>query len=257
MIRAERIEKIKSLAKGQDIITWQELQRCLNVSKATAQRDADILCNASVLRKTRGGVIFIQEPDARELSSAAREITNKEAKQRIAAAALEFIQRDSFVMMDSGSTVLELVRQLPADIPLTAITYSLPTAVALDSKPNIEIYFTGGKLRKEFRACHGFFAENMLSQFHAGVCFLGADAVSIADGISEHNMYDVRIKQIMIENSAKVVLLADHSKFTSSAFIHVAPLDQVDVLITDAQLDKTALQEMDQRKIEVIRVSES
>ena len=102
MIRAERIEKIKNLAKRQDIITWEELQRCLNVSKATVQRDADILCNANVLKKTRGGVIFVQEPNSRELSNAAREITNKEAKRQIAAAALEFIHKDSFVMMDSG-----------------------------------------------------------------------------------------------------------------------------------------------------------
>ncbi|HML38662.1 MAG TPA: DeoR/GlpR family DNA-binding transcription regulator [Bacillota bacterium] len=257
MIRAERIEKIKNLAKRQDIITWEELQRCLNVSKATVQRDADILCNANVLRKTRGGVIFVQEPNSRELSNAAREITNKEAKRQIAAAALEFVHKDSFVMMDSGSTVLELVRQIPSDTPLTAITYSLDTAVALDSKPNIEIFFTGGKLRKDFRACHGYFAENMLSQFHASVCFLGADAVSLANGMSEHNMYDVRLKQIMIENSSKVILLADHSKFTSSAFIHVAPLDQVDVLITDAHLDEATLQEMGKCKIKVIEVSEN
>lgn len=96
MIRAERIEKIKSLAKGRDIITWEELQDCLQVSKATVQRDANILCNASVLRKTRGGVIFIQEPDAHELSNATREVTNKEAKRRTAEAALEFVPRDSF-----------------------------------------------------------------------------------------------------------------------------------------------------------------
>lgn len=255
MIRAERIEKIKSLAKGRDIITWEELQDCLQVSKATVQRDANILCNASVLRKTRGGVIFIQEPDAHELSNAAREVTNKEAKRQIAEAALEFVPRDSFVMMDSGSTVLELARQIPPETPLTAITYSLSTAIALDSKPNIEIYFTGGKLRKEFMACHGYFSENMLGQFHASVCFLGADAVSVENGISEHNMYDVRLKQIMIENSAKVVLLVDHSKFTNSAFIHVAPLEQVDVLITDADLDRATLQELSKRKVEVIQVS--
>ena len=253
MIRAERIEKIKSLAKGQEIVTWEELQRCLNGSKATVQRDAAILSNASVLRKTRGGVIFIQEPDANELSNAAREVTNKEAKQRIAAAALQFVQKDSFAMMDSGSTVLELVRQIPPETSLTAITYSLSTAIALDSKPHIDVYFTGGKLRKQFMACHGFFSENMLSQFHAGVCFLGADALSVETGISEHNMYDVRLKQIMMENSAKVILLADHSKFTNNAYIHVAPLDQVDILITDAQLDAATLQEFQKHKVDVIQ----
>ena len=103
-------------------------------------------------------------------------------------------------------------------------------------------------------ACHGYFAENMLGQFHASVCFLGADAVSVENGISEHKMYDVRLKQIMIENSAKVVLLVDHSKFTNSAFIHVAPLEQVDVLITDADLDRAAMQELSKRKVEVIQV---
>lgn len=254
MIRAERIEKIKSLAKGKDIVTWEELQRCLNVSKATVQRDATILSNASVLRKTRGGVIFIQEPDVNELSNAAREVTNKEAKRRIAAAALQFLQKDAFVMMDSGSTVLELVRQIPSEIALTAITYSMSTAIALDNKPQVDVYFTGGKLRKQFMACHGFFSENMLSQFHAGICFLGADSVSLENGISEHNMYDVRLKQIMIENSAKVILLADHSKFSNNAYIHVAPLDQVDVLVTDAELDTDMLQEFRKNKIEVIQV---
>lgn len=254
MIRAERIEKIKELARKQDIITWEEIQRCLNVSKATAQRDVEILCNASVLQKTRGGAIYIQEPDARELSLAAREITNREEKRRIAAAALEFVEPGSTIMLDSGSTVLELARQIPADIPLTAITYELPTAVMLDSNPNAEIYLLGGKLRRNFEACHGYFAENMLSQFHASVCFLGIDAVNIQNGIGQHNMYDVRIKQIMIENSAKVILLADHSKFTNMVFIHVASLSQIDVIITDSRLDKSILQELDRQGIRVIIV---
>lgn len=254
MIRAERIEKIKELARKQDIITWEEIQHCLNVSKATAQRDVEILCNASVLQKTRGGAIYIQEPDARELSFAARETTNIAEKRRIAAAALEFVEPDATIMLDSGSTVLELARQLPSDIPLTAITYELPTAVVLDGNPNAEVYLLGGKLRKNFEACHGYFAENMLSQFHAGVCFLGIDAVSIDNGIGQHNMYDVRIKQIMIENSAKVILLADHSKFTNKAFIHVASLDQLDVIITDTRLEEDTRRALERQKIQVITV---
>jgi len=257
MIRAKRLEMIKSLAKSQDVITWEELQRYLNVSKATVLRDANILCNTNVLKKIRGGVIAIQEADPRELSNAAREITNKQAKQKIATAALEFLHEDSFVMMDSGSTVLELVRQIPPNTPLTAITYSLDTAVAMDNKPNIDIFLVGGKLRKEFGSCHGYFAENMLSQLHASVCFLGADALSITNGISGYNMYDMRLKQIMIKNSTKVILLADQSKFNNNAFIHVAPLDQVDVLITDAHLNEATLQEMSRCNIKVIKVSES
>lgn len=255
MIRAERIEKIKSLAEGQDIVTWEELQDCLNVSKATAQRDANILSEAGIVQKTRGGVIFVQSPYGQELSYEAREITNIAAKRNIASAALRFVQKGACIMMDSGSTVMEVVHQLPADMPLTAITYSLSTAAALDSKPHTEIYFTGGKLRKKFRACHGYFAENMLSQFHANICFLGADSVNLENGVCEHNMYDVRLKQIMIENSDKVILLVDHSKFHNSPFIHVAPIDHVDVIITDAHLDPEIISELEKRKIEVIEVS--
>ena len=246
MIRAERIEKMKRLAKRQDIVTWRELQDCLDASKATVQRDAEILYKAGILEKTRGGVIFNQLADPDELSFGAREVTNREAKQKIAAAALQFIRNDSFIMLDSGSTVLELARQIPEATTLTAITYELPTAITLDSKPNIEIYCTGGKLRKGFMVCHGYFAENLLSQFRADVCFLSADAVSVANGISQHNMYDFRIKQIMIENAEKVVLLADRSKFTNSAFIHVAPLDRIDVLITDDPIGQAEREELEQ-----------
>lgn len=91
-------------------------------------------------------------------------------------------------------------------------------------------------------------------EMYHSVCFLGIDAVNIHNGIGQHNMYDVRIKQIMIENSAKVILLADHSKFTNMAFIHVAPLSQIDVIITDSRLDKSILQELDRQGIRVIIV---
>lgn len=255
MIRAERLKKIKGLAKEQNIVTWEELQNCLGVSKATAQRDIEILCEGNIVEKTRGGVIFVQEPDERELSIAARNSINKEAKHRIAAAALNFVRRDAFIMLDSGSTIEELTRMLPPDIPLTAVTYSFPTASILDTKPNIETYFAGGKLRKKFMACHGYFAENMIGQFHADICFLGADAVNITSGIGGHNMYDVRLKQIMIENSAKTVLLADRSKLSNNAQIYVAPLDKIDVFITDAGPDDDILAEMRNRGVEVISVA--
>lgn len=254
MIRAQRIEVIKKLGTTRDIITWSELQKILNVSKSTAQRDAEILSDAHVLTKTRGGIVFTHNiPDSGELTIQERENANITEKKRIAKAALPFIKQNSFVMFDSGSTVLELIRFLPDDTTLTAITYSIQSAIALSAIPNIDVYLSGGKIRNGFMSCHGVFAENVLNQFHADVCFLGADSVSAA-GISGHNMYDIKLKQIMIQSSNKVILLADSSKFRKSASMFVADFQDIDILITDKNAPENECQNLKKKGVDVIIV---
>ena len=73
--------------------------------------------------------------------------------------------------------------------------------------------------------------EKMLEEFHATICFLGADGVDVQRGITGYNSLDVPLKQIMIRQSDKVILLCDHSKFESSAYVYIAPMEAVDVVI--------------------------
>lgn len=85
---------------------------------------------------------------------------------------------------------------------------------------------------------HGYFAENAIRQMYSKVAFIGADAVNLQGGIMSHNQNDVPLKQSMIENSQKTILLCDHTKFGSYAFMHVAPLEKFDIVITGRELDE-------------------
>lgn len=248
MIRAQRLDTIKNLSSSHDILTWGEIQHILGVSKATAQRDVEILVDSHIVKKTRGGIIFIHNSvDPGELTLMERETANKTSKQQIAAAALEYVRPGSFIMFDSGSTVLELIRSIPRDTAFTAITYSIQTALALAEFPHVDTYLSGGLVRREFTSCHGVFAENMIDQFHADVCFVGADAINVPYGITEHNMYDIRLKQLLIKSSDQVILLADSSKFKTSASMFVASFRDMDVLITneDAPIEECKTIEAD------------
>ena len=253
MLRAERLEIIRNLAKENEIISWEKLNSYLDASKATIRRDIEQLESEGVARKTRGGVIFPRVKGS-EPSNEIRKYHNTDAKGRIAEAALDFISDHDFVMLDSGSTVLELAKRLPKERRIGVVTYYFEAARIVSDNENAEVFLLGGKVRKGFYTCHGFMAEKMLEEFHANVCFLGADGVDVQRGITGYNALDVPLKQIMMKHSDKVILLCDHSKFESNAYMYIAKMDQIDVVITDSETSETDIRTMQEGGIEVIVV---
>lgn len=224
---------------GDGIMTLEELAEYLHVSMATVRRDVDELASRGVLQKTRGGVIL----QAREAASldptyAMRLSVNMDEKNRIARAASAYIYEGDNIMFDSGSTVLELAKELPVRNHLGIITYDLYVALELVNKEYVDLLMIGGVFRRQYFGFHGYFAENATRQMYAKVAFIGADAVNLQGGIMSHNQNDVPLKQSMIENSQKTILLCDHTKFGSYAFMHVAPLEKFDIVITGRELDE-------------------
>ena len=251
MLKAERLEIIKSLGKENEIISWEMLQSYLDASMATIRRDVEDLEKAGAVRKTRGGIIF-PRAEGVEPSDAIRKYNNPDAKARIGEAALSYIKDHDFIMLDSGSTVLELAKRIPKNLHLGMVTYYFEAARITADNENTEVFLAGGKVRKKFYTCHGFMAEKMLEGFHASTFFMGADGVDIQNGITGYNSLDVPLKQIMIRHSDKVVLMCDHSKFESAAFVYIAPIDEIDVVITDSGTDDKYIKALQDKGIEVI-----
>lgn len=102
----------------------------------------------------------------------------------------------------------------------------------------VDLLMIGGVFRRQYFGFHGYFAENAIRQMYSKVAFIGADAVNLQGGIMSHNQNDVPLKQSMIENSQKTILLCDHTKFGSYAFMHVAPLEKFDIGAVRAWLKK-------------------
>lgn len=253
MLKAERLEIIKNLAKENEIVSWEKLHSYLDASKATIRRDIEQLEAEGIARKTRGGVIFPREKGT-EPSNEIRKYHNTDAKERIAEAALAYISDHDFIMLDSGSTVLELAKRIPKDRHIGVVTYYFEAARIISENENAEVFLVGGKVRKGFYTCHGFMAEKMLGEFHASLCFLGADGVDVQRGITGYNSLDVPLKQLMMKQSDKVILLCDHSKFESNAYMYIAKMDQIDVVITDSATSEEYIRSMREIGIEVVVV---
>lgn len=254
MIQAERLETIQNLSDTNDIVTWDYLESLLNVSRSTLRRDVSELESAGVLKKTTGGFIFNQKAHRSEPSYRIRQVSHTDEKIRIAKAGIDFIADNSFIMLDSGTTIMELAKRIPETLNLNVISYDYQSIACLEGKDNITSYLAGGVVRKGFSACHGHFAEQMMASFHANTCFLGADGVTASFGISGFNSYDIHLKQIMIERSEQVVLLADHSKFDKNAFALVASAKDIDVIITDKKVSEDQVRALRDLGVKVVIV---
>lgn len=249
MIQAERFHMIRELVDQHvdGVMTLKELAGYLGVSEATVRRDVDELAGSGLVKKTRGGVILQPQKSASlDPTYATRLLKNMDEKNRIAKAACSYICEGDNIMFDSGSTVLELAKELPLFNHLGIITYDLYVALELVKKDYVDLMLIGGMFRRQYFSFHGYFAENAIRQMYTKVAFIGADAVDLQGGIMSHNQNDVPLKQSMIENSQQVILLCDHTKFDSYAFMHVAPLEKFNIVITGKELDEkyvTALNE--------------
>ena len=254
MIQAERFQMIRELVdqKVDGIMTLKELAEYLSISEATVRRDVDELASKGLVKKTRGGVILKQESaTSLDPTYAMRLLKNMDEKNRIAKAACSYINEGDNIMFDSGSTVLELAKELPMFNHLGIITYDLYVALELIKKDYVDLMLVGGLFRRQYFSFHGYFAENAIRQMYGKVAFIGADAVDLQGGIMSHNQNDVSLKQSMIENSQQVILLCDHTKFNSYAFMHVVPLEKFDIVITGKELDKNYVSALNEKGIVV------
>ncbi len=254
MIREERLQKITELATNDadGILTLEELAGHLDVSLATVRRDVSEMVQRGILEKTRGGIVLKpRESSPLDPIYEMRLSKNVDEKNRIAKAAMSYIKDGDNAMFDSGSTVLALAKELVNFNHIGVITYDLYVALELINKEFVDLLMIGGVLRRQYYGFHGYFAEKAISQMYSRIAFIGADAVDLQGGIMSHNQNDVPLKQSMISNSQETILLCDHTKFGSFAFMHVAPLEKFDLVITGRELEERYVSELREKGIEV------
>jgi DeoR/GlpR family transcriptional regulator of sugar metabolism len=138
------------------------------------------------------------------------------------------------IILDVGSTTIELARALRGKRGLTVVTASLPIADELSEQPDTRVVLTGGIVRPGERSMIGALAEAAFNELNCDTVFLGVAGVDLVKGLTEFSLEDARVKQAAIRSARQVVVLADEAKLGSIAFAHVAPLAMTDVLVSDA-----------------------
>lgn len=251
VLSEERHQVILDILEERGSITVNELVERFGVSEMTIRRDLDILEKKGFLRRVHGGAV-LDRGRSYEPPFISRAIENLEAKQRIGRTAADMIENGDSITLDVGTTTMEVARNIAGKQNLTVLTPCLQIASLLAENPNIRLIVTGGIVRPGELSMVGHLAERTLQDFYVDKLFLGAAGVDIDVGLTEYNLEDTLVKQVMIKNAKQVILVADSSKFGRIAFTSIAPLSVVNTLITDEAIDPDWLARLRKQNIEVI-----
>jgi DeoR family fructose operon transcriptional repressor len=234
MKAAERQIRIRQMFESRDFLDLETLCRELDASESSIRRDLDILEGEKALRRVYGGAVSLQQPPARTFDYATESVRLSDEKNRIARLAAGLIEDGQTVILDGGSTVAAVAREL-ASKSLHIVTNSLPIAESLEAQRNIELTLTGGYLDPRHRVMLGPFCEQMLGAIRADAVIMGIGSIT-ESGFSNNNTLVVGSEQKMIEVASKVIIVADHTKFGRGGMIPVAPLSAANVVISNKEL---------------------
>jgi DeoR/GlpR family transcriptional regulator of sugar metabolism len=218
----------------------QDLQSYLGVSEATIRRDLVDLEARGLIRRTHGGALPVGQV-IQEYSNAERMVQNAVEKQRIGKFAADMVQDGDVVFIDAGTTTLQLARHLAHRSSLTFVTNGVDIAACLSAADVRNLYVTGGEYCSMNHSMIGPIATEAISRFNVDKLFLSVSSVDLLrERINVATPAVAAVQRAMIEIAQKVIVLADHSKFTKSAMSVIASLDDVDLIVTDSGTRKLA-----------------
>lgn len=247
--RAKILEELES--KGQ--VAVSELSKMFDISEVTIRNDLGHLEKQNMLIRARGGAIKIKfhrmgiDPTISD-----RQKEFQKEKQLIARAAVKLIEEGDTIVFDSGTTTTEIAKNLEHFKSLTIITNALNIASILSEYEGINIFMPGGSLRKRSLSLVGVLADESFEKFYCDKLFLGADGFDTSHGLSTPNSEEAHLNQIMIKISKKVIVVADSSKFERRRFAFIAPLSDVDMVITDSGIKDEDKNRLEKNGVEVI-----
>jgi DeoR/GlpR family transcriptional regulator of sugar metabolism len=230
--------------RGAEVV---ELAHRFDVSEMTVRRDLAHLAREGKLIRVHGGAVSDrEEPPFAEVA-----VERLDAKERIGRAAAGLAHDGQTIMIDIGTTTLQLARQL-RHRELTVVTSSLPVLEELEPYEGVELIALGGVVRRNYRSLVGVLAEDVLRQLTADVAFIGASGIRPDLSVMDSTMVEVPIKRGLIAAAERVVLLADAAKFSMGGIVRVCGADELHAVVTDAPDDEPAMRELVRAGVEVV-----
>jgi DeoR/GlpR family transcriptional regulator of sugar metabolism len=255
MLRSTRHEKILNEIQKQGTLSIAEIARLFDVSEITIYRDLEQLDRAGKLKRVRGGARRVGPHDP-ELPVIQRQLAQVAAKRAIGNAAVELIKDGEIVAIESGSTTLELARAIARQVTwnnLQVVTNSFTIFETLFRVPGIQLVFLGGIVVPEEMGTFGIFTEDMLKQMTISKTFLGCRGIDPKVGLSNSIQAEMEVSTVraFANASLQTIVLADHTKFGKTFLIHMLSTQQIDAIVTDAQTEQHAIDELTEQDIRV------
>lgn len=229
MLKEERQAYIIHQINLHNKVLSTDLSLQLNVSEDTIRRDLNELAENGKVIKVYGGALS----KSFQFPFQEGNVYAKEGKREIASKAISLLQNGMTVLIGGGTTMIELARLVPNDLQCTFFTISPLVALELAEKENLEVVLLGGKLSRNTNIVGGAQVINELSDLRMDLCLLGTNSLSIEEGITDSDWEVVQIKRAMIKCSKSLAILSIAEKLNSNQKMRVAPLKEVNYLVTD------------------------
>jgi DeoR/GlpR family transcriptional regulator of sugar metabolism len=257
VLAAERRRLVLQALDARHAVTVTELADRLRVSRMTIRRDLESLASEGTITRVHGGAVpIVATPQSLAFARASfahNALHRLAEKERIGRAAAELIRDGETILLDVGTTTLQLARQLRGR-ELTVITNNLAAYEELRTSERVELLVLGGVLDRHYRSLGGVLAEEALRQVRADRAFLSASAIRGNDlAVLDDTAIDLRLKRGMIAAASQVVLLADAEKFRQVRPVRVCGADELDVLITDTSVPSEAVRAFEAAGVRVVR----
>jgi len=250
LTQMQRLEAIRQELLRADEVSIDELAGRFRVSGMTIRRDLELLESRGDVIRTHGGAALARRLTF-EFSFREKQNRNNQQKSCIARQAAGHIEDGQVVILDTGTTTLEIARQVMGRRNVTVITTSLAIVSALQFAAGVRIVLLGGFLRGGSPDLHGPLTEQNVEMFRADIAFLGADAVDLDGNTYADDLQVVNLDRKMAANAARVIIVADSSKFGRNGMCRIFSPKDYDSVVSDAGLGKDVLRRLARRGVHV------
>jgi DeoR family fructose operon transcriptional repressor len=250
----ERRQKVLDLVSNRGFVSLTDLAESIEASESTIRRDLDHLHQQGVIKRTHGGAIYLGDgltlPALEERSA-----SQMEEKRAIARTAAGMIGDGDAILLDGGTTTLEVARQLVGR-PLQIVTNSLPIANLFASSRETDLVILGGYVYPKTGVALGPLTVRMMEDVHVHKAILSVGGIT-AKGLFNSNLLLVETERQMMRCADEVVVVADHTKIGRQALAFLCELSAIDTLVADGAVTREQRQLVEEASVRLILAGES
>ncbi len=247
----ERRADILQMLNQKERVMISEFCEKYGLSEVTIRKDLEILKNRNLLLRIRGGAIRIPSmvDDLNDPKVGHKKLFHFKQKKAIGRYAATLINENETIILDSGTTTMQIAKNLHEFQSLTIVTNSIDIALEVSKYNRFNVILLGGHLRSVSLSTVGPLAESVLKVCYCDKLFLGVDSFSLEKGISTPNFEEANINQTMISMAKECIAVFDSSKFNKRSFAFIANLQDIDAIVTDDDVPMEELNELKKNHI--------
>ena len=253
MLTRQRKDYLLDLLRQSGQIVAKSVSQELGLSEDTIRRDLRELASEGRLQRVHGGAL----PSSPAVGDfAARQQLAPDGKVSIGRAAAGLVKAGQVVILDGGTSTLQLARHLPLDLRATVVTHSPTIAVALVEHPSIEVVLIGGKLFKHSVVAVGAAAIEAIARIRADICFIGVTGIHPKAGLSTGDLEEAHVKRALIASAAETYVLVSAEKLNAASPYVIVPIADVAGIIVERGIAAESLKPYERAGLTVIRAQE-